>query len=569
MMQREECLDMDGGTAAADATAAKLHSCSTDAAVRRDDHLRSFIQEEFGKQADLLQELSSQIRSAVEGGVAQRGHVREFSFAHRPSPSAKKAPKAAGDDPRLDDSDTHAKTSAEGKREHHKDHNKFYEPGDPFWDNELQTRLNEHQRKAFAKAKSATMNSSGHHESKPQPGFLSGIAHTIVSSSIFQAGIMLLILINLVLLGVEVDVASTLPPGEEPPWFQTVNVIIVLIFVAEIVLKFVAHGCRDFFCGPDRWWNNFDLAIIAASVFETAMELIASAISVGSVDSSHLRIMRFVRLGRALRGVRVMRLLRFISALRSIVFAILSTLWSLVWTLVLLILLFYCFGVILAQLVSDHCRYQDPSEECSPVLRSFWSSVPESMLTLFMSITGGLSWVEALEPLRDATPIAAAFMLLYIFITIFAILNVVTGVFCNNAIESAKADKEIAIMKQMSWHQSQLRTLKGVFREIDADTSNMITFLELEEALSQKKLSSFMESMDISTQDIWTLFMVLDADESGEISLEEFVEGCMQLQGPAQSVQLARMRYETKITRQEIKRVFDEIQELGTMLQGC
>ena len=44
-----------------------------------------------------------------------------------------------------------------------------------------------------------------------------------------------------------------------------------------------------------------------------------------------------------------------------------------------------------------------------------------------MSITGGLSWVEALEPLRDATPIAAAFMLLYIFITIFAILNVVTG----------------------------------------------------------------------------------------------------------------------------------------------
>ena len=61
---------------------------------------------------------------------------------------------------------------------------------------------------------------------------------------------------------------------------------------------------------------------------------------------------------------------------------------------------------------------------------------------------------------------------------------------------------------------------------------------------------------------------VLDADESGEISLEEFVEGCMQLQGPAQSVQLARMRYEAKITRQEIKRVFDEVQELGAMLHG-
>ena len=157
---------------------------------------------------------------------------------------------------------------------------------------------------------------------------------------------MLLILVNLVLLGIEVDVASSLPPDEDPEWFQTLNVIIVLVFVSEILLKFLAHGCIEFFCGPDKLWNIFDLCIISASVLETVTEFVASAISVGSMDSSHLRIMRFVRLGRALRGVRVMRLLRFISALRSIVFAILSTLWSLVWTLVLLILLFYCFGTL-------------------------------------------------------------------------------------------------------------------------------------------------------------------------------------------------------------------------------
>ena len=167
---------------------------------------------------------------------------------------------------------------------------------------------------------------------------------------------MLLILLNLVLLGIEVDVAASLPADEEPEWFQTLNVIIVLIFVSEIVLKFIAHGCATFFCGSDRWWNIFDLAIISASVLETATEFVASAISVGNMDSSHLRIMRFVRLGRALRGVRVMRLLRFISALRSIVFAILSTLWSLVWTLVLLILLFYCFGALVEPLVATHYK---------------------------------------------------------------------------------------------------------------------------------------------------------------------------------------------------------------------
>ena len=48
---------------------------------------------------------------------------------------------------------------------------------------------------------------------------------------------------------------------------------------------------------------------------------------------------------------------------------------------------------------------------------------------------------------------------------------------------------------------------------------------------------------------------ILDADGSGEISFEEFVSGCMQLQGPAQSVQLARMRYENKVMRQELRHV--------------
>ena len=52
----------------------------------------------------------------------------------------------------------------------------------------------------------------------------------------------------------------------------------------------------------------------------------------------------------------------------------------------------------------------------------------------------------------------------------------------------------------------------------------------------------------------WPL-RILDADGSGEISFEEFVSGCMQLQGPAQSVQLARMRYENRVMRQELRHV--------------
>ena len=36
------------------------------------------------------------------------------------------------------------------------------------------------------------------------------------------------------------------------------------------------------------------------------------------------------------------------------------------------------------------------------------------------------------------------------------------------------------------------------------------------------------------------------AEESGEITIDEFVSGCMQLHGPAKSLQLAKMSFENK-----------------------
>ncbi|CAE7360806.1 Cacna1h, partial [Symbiodinium sp. CCMP2456] len=380
-------------------------------------------------------------------------------------------------------------------------------------------------------------------------GSASAVLRKVVTSSAFGYGIMFLILANMVILGVEVDASRHLPPDENPDYFFIINNSIVCLFVLEIILKLMAFGCKTFFCGRDRGWNIFDCIIVALSLVESASDLISRNMaaeadtSAAPMDAGHLRVARFTRLIRALRGVRVVRLLRFISSLRAILFSISSTLGSLAWTLVLLMIVFYCFGVIIAQLVSDHCRYhlspEDPEHLRCAVSLGMWDGVPESMMTLFHSITGGLSWVEAFTPLREISSLAAAFMYVYIVMTVFAVLNVVTGVFCNTAIENAKADKDIAVMKQMQKHRTQVEALRAVFNDIEVNQSKLINLSELKVAMQESKLGSFMESMDISTKDIWTLFMLIDADESGEISIDEFVAGCIEIQGPAKSIQLA------------------------------
>ncbi|CAE7360844.1 Cacna1s [Symbiodinium natans] len=431
------------------------------------------------------------------------------------------------------------------------------------WNSLMQGDFQSHKKKAVLAAKNAKLNTvqsqSFETEDEVQPRFSIHEKRAacslvcMVESAWFTYSIQATILVNLIILGVEVDTAARLAPGEEPQGFWVANVVIVLIFMVELLLKLIVQGVRQFFCGPERWWNLFDMLIVGLSLLETLIEILASMMAVSQMDSSHLRVMRFARLARALRGVRVIKLLRYIGALRTIIFSIISTMSSLLWTLVLLAILWYCFGVVITQIVTDDCRYpkEDGSVSCDALLVKFWSSIGESILTLFMAITGGLSWGEALDPLFEVSYLAVASMILYVVFAVFAVLNVVTGVFCNQAIESARADKDIAIMKQMHKHEQQVQLLREIFSEIDQDESNLISIKELKNAMEGKKMASFMHSMDISTQDIWTLFMVIDADGSGEISLEEFVFGCMQLQGPAKGLQIARMSYENTIMREE------------------
>eukprot|EP00435_Cladocopium_sp_Y103_P013937 s5166_g3.t1 len=82
--------------------------------------------------------------------------------------------------------------------------------------------------------------------------------------------------------------------------------------------------------------------------------------------------------------------------------------------------------------------------------------------------------------------------------------NASRQVFCNTAIESAHADKEVATIKQVNSKDQQVDSLRSVFREIDSRCTNEVSFEDVEEAISKGELGSFMEAMGVSTDDVWT-----------------------------------------------------------------
>jgi len=59
-------------------------------------------------------------------------------------------------------------------------------------------------------------------------------------------------------------------------------------------------------------------------------------------------------------------------------------------------------------------------------------------------------------------------------------------------------------------------------------------------------VKAYFSSLDIDLGDTWTRFTPLDSKGTNEIDLEEFIIGCLGLQGQARSFDMVRLGYEMR-----------------------
>eukprot|EP00439_Symbiodinium_sp_Y106_P061690 s2192_g9.t1 len=126
-----------------------------------------------------------------------------------------------------------------------------------------------------------------------------------------------------------------------------------------------------------------------------------------------------------------------------------------------------------------------------------------------------------------------------------------TGVFCNSAIKAAERDHEMVIQNLQQNKKDFKALVKNLFRRsgivltrIDDAHNGLITISEFEKHFDDEAVRAFFESLEMNASDAWTLFASLDADGDGAISLEEFIDRCVQLHGQVK-------------LRSEIQKVFD------------
>merc|ERR1719330_1768093 len=185
---------------------------------------------------------------------------------------------------------------------------------------------------------------------------------------------------------------------------------------------------------------------------------------------------------------------------------------------------------------------------------------------MIMCITGGVDWNDVMKPLSRIHWFYEMVFVMYILFVVIGVLNVLTGIFVERAQELSGLDRDLVIQGEMKRNEAFLAEMKGIFEEADTDGSNSISWEEFKQYLKNQEVKAYLASHQLDAHDAKTLFDILDLDNEEDISIEEFIMGCMRLKGRARSVDVVALLEESRKAHRKLKDHLGDIQDqLGSI----
>jgi voltage-gated sodium channel len=213
---------------------------------------------------------------------------------------------------------------------------------------------------------------------------------TFVESTRVQTFIIVLIVINAVILGMETSRPLMQAYGS---WLTLANGLILYVFVIELLLRLYVHRLR-FFTQP---WSLFDAAVVSVALIPGSQAFAAL---------------------RALRVLRVLRLLSMVPTMRKVIEGLLSAIPGIASVASIMLLFFYVFAVVGTHLYSEN-------------FPQWFGTLGNTMYTLFQIMTLESWSMGIVRPVMEQHPSAWAFFVVYILVTTFTMLNLFIAIIVN------------------------------------------------------------------------------------------------------------------------------------------
>eukprot|EP00434_Breviolum_minutum_P005390 symbB.v1.2.004753.t1/scaffold275.1/size244369/23 len=188
------------------------------------------------------------------------------------------------------------------------------------------------------------------------------------------------------------------------------------------------------------------------------------------------------------------------------------------------------------------------------------------MHTLFRSVSGGIDWGIVAHVLGEVHWIWMYLFSLYVGFVMFAVLNVMTGIFCQVAVESSWNDPQLLLQHSIVERERQRDLIRQLYHHFGQNLGRRkITLVDIEEQFDSDGVQGLFSVLDIYPGTAWDLFKQLDINGDACISEEEFVSGILRLKGVAKSWDMEIIAQEQRGLRKLIDAYLVQTATPGTL----
>eukprot|EP00928_Gymnodinium_smaydae_P023849 TRINITY_DN19515_c0_g3_i1.p1 TRINITY_DN19515_c0_g3~~TRINITY_DN19515_c0_g3_i1.p1 ORF type:complete len:688 (+),score=206.52 TRINITY_DN19515_c0_g3_i1:272-2335(+) len=301
----------------------------------------------------------------------------------------------------------------------------------------------------------------------------------------FQIFIMGVIGFNSLMMSFEADYADLVI------WYYLEQILLV-IFAFELAVRLRLYGLK-FWCGGEGLvWNYMDFTIVIGGIVDSWLMPMVGFFQVllgGTASKSGKmgQIMNLLRTARLLRILRLVRLVRGIPPLFLLIIGIVEAMRGMFWVLVLTSVVLYVFGLLSVKLLGHGLVFGGP-ESTPEVIKNTFPDVPQSMFVLFMAMIGEISYVE---PLFEIAPSSKVAFMLYIVLSSWAILSILTAVISENMIRvtATSAEEQQKEREEQEWLDSMAR-LGTILGCLDDDGNGRIDASEFRKVIEDEETAT-------------------------------------------------------------------------------
>lgn len=374
--------------------------------------------------------------------------------------------------------------------------------------------------------------------------FMRRWVYQILTAPQFDMFMGLIIFTNVAAIGAE---QSSRLAGHSVAIFEYMEYVFLIVYTLEVALQLYVWGTR---CLVVRS-VQFDILLVVVGIATT---WVIPAIVGDADESGGLSALRFAKL---LRLWRAARLLVMFPELWVLLRGLVNLGSTMVYALMLILFALYVFSCISLEIVTNHRFAVGPQADpgFQALVEQHFSTLPLTMLTLMQFVSFD-NIVLVYQPLVVLDWPLIFFFALVIFVLGIALMNLITAVIVNSALEQAMEDKDMQKAAEVKKRKMMVKELRDVFIRLDMDQSGYVSKAELEMADDADR--AVLHEL-LSTTDYSEIFAALDVDNSGSLSIDEFCDGLWHASTSKASIETRRAQKIIDLMRQQFLH-FGEVQ---------